>query len=270
MDYKFCINCGCKLPKNAKFCTRCGTKQPLLNSNKPNSKQNVQNPKVSSNQSQSSDSEIKQNIDGEEYHSQYQQNQEQHPQQSVQNSKAPLNRSQNNNSHMDQNINRETYQAHHQQYQEQQFQQNNSYRAQQNYQVYNESENPNMINSFNIWMRNPFQVKVCMGRADYWWGFLDFSIFSIVLEIIASILASFNSSYSIAYFIILLILDIALFAISIIAGIIFISASIRRLHDTGRSGWNFCWSFIPIVGEIIFVIMTCQRTNWNSTEWPRP
>lgn len=35
----------------------------------------------------------------------------------------------------------------------------------------------------------------------------------------------------------------------------------RRLHDTGRSGWNWCWSFLPVVGTIILIVFCCQPSQ---------
>lgn len=35
----------------------------------------------------------------------------------------------------------------------------------------------------------------------------------------------------------------------------------RRLHDTGRSGWNICWSLLPIVGWIILIVYLCQESQ---------
>ena len=36
-----------------------------------------------------------------------------------------------------------------------------------------------------------------------------------------------------------------------------ISASVRRLHDTDRSGWWFLIQFIPIVGPLVLLIWMC-------------
>lgn len=35
----------------------------------------------------------------------------------------------------------------------------------------------------------------------------------------------------------------------------------RRLHDTGRSGWNFFWGFLPIVGWIILIVYCCKPSE---------
>ena len=35
--------------------------------------------------------------------------------------------------------------------------------------------------------------------------------------------------------------------------------AVRRLHDTGRSGWHLLWGLIPIVGGVILIILLCQK-----------
>jgi uncharacterized membrane protein YhaH (DUF805 family) len=36
-----------------------------------------------------------------------------------------------------------------------------------------------------------------------------------------------------------------------------LAVRVRRLHDTGRSGWYLCWSFLPIAGPIIVLVALC-------------
>ena len=40
-----------------------------------------------------------------------------------------------------------------------------------------------------------------------------------------------------------------------------LSVKVRRLHDTGRSGWYLCWSFLPIAGPIIVLVALCEEGN---------
>lgn len=35
--------------------------------------------------------------------------------------------------------------------------------------------------------------------------------------------------------------------------------AVRRLHDTGRSGWHLLWGLIPIVGGVILIILLCRK-----------
>ena len=32
----------------------------------------------------------------------------------------------------------------------------------------------------------------------------------------------------------------------------------RRMHDTGRSGWNWLWALLPFVGPIVLLVYECQ------------
>ena len=46
---------------------------------------------------------------------------------------------------------------------------------------------------------------------------------------------------------------------------------VRRLHDSNRSGWNFCWFFLPIVGWIIlFVYLLSESTRGPNRFGPEP
>ena len=46
---------------------------------------------------------------------------------------------------------------------------------------------------------------------------------------------------------------------------------VRRLHDSNRSGWNFCWFFLPIVGWIIlFVYLLSESTRGPNRFGPQP
>jgi len=44
--------------------------------------------------------------------------------------------------------------------------------------------------------------------------------------------------------------------VSLIPGI---AVSVRRLHDTGRSGWWYLLWFIPLIGWIVLLIWYCQK-----------
>ena len=35
----------------------------------------------------------------------------------------------------------------------------------------------------------------------------------------------------------------------------------RRMHDTGRSGWNWLWLLVPIAGVIILLVFECQDSQ---------
>lgn len=40
-----------------------------------------------------------------------------------------------------------------------------------------------------------------------------------------------------------------------------VAVAVRRLHDTGRSGWNLLWVFLPFVGALLLIIFFCQASK---------
>ena len=40
-----------------------------------------------------------------------------------------------------------------------------------------------------------------------------------------------------------------------------LAVSVRRLHDTGRSGFNLFWMFLPIIGTILLLVYFVTGSN---------
>ena len=50
-----------------------------------------------------------------------------------------------------------------------------------------------------------------------------------------------------------------------------LAVGVRRLHDTGRSGWNLLFGLIPLVGWIIVIIFLVQKSDDAANEYgPNP
>jgi len=82
-------------------------------------------------------------------------------------------------------------------------------------------------------------------RKEYWYFFLFNIIISIVLEIIDVVTGSFSSGTDID-----LLSGIYTLAV-LIPGI---AVSVRRLHDTNRSGWWLLISLVPLIGAIVLIV----------------
>ena len=93
-----------------------------------------------------------------------------------------------------------------------------------------------MINAYKEYFTRYFDFSGKTTRAGYWWVVLANIIIAFALGLLGSLGTTISSVYSIA---------------TLIPGI---AISIRRLHDTGRSGWNLLWAFVPIVGWIILLV----------------
>ena len=76
-------------------------------------------------------------------------------------------------------------------------------------------------------------------RAEYWWFVLFNLIVSIVIGIIDGVV------FGVQVLGLIYALAILLPALGV---------SVRRLHDTNRSGWWLLISFVPVVGFIILIV----------------
>ncbi len=103
-------------------------------------------------------------------------------------------------------------------------------------------------------------IKICFtkyvdfkGRAsrpEYWWFFLSYIVlytvfFAIRVPALAYLVA-------LVYFLPLL------------------AAAVRRLHDTGRSGWWYLIVLIPLVGLIILIVFLATEGNAGANAYGSP
>ena len=47
------------------------------------------------------------------------------------------------------------------------------------------------------------------------------------------------------------------------------AVAVRRLHDTGKSGWNMLFHLIPLLGSVMVVIMLCLDSEADNDYGPR-
>ena len=50
-----------------------------------------------------------------------------------------------------------------------------------------------------------------------------------------------------------------------------LSSQIRRLHDSGLSGWNILWAAFPSLGGLILLVLTLRDSEKGPNKWgPNP
>ena len=88
-------------------------------------------------------------------------------------------------------------------------------------------------------------------RSEYWWSYLGIAVISMVLQIIGIVgglaLGSVNEGLG------------ALFGLVAFAGLLALlipslAVNVRRLHDTGKSGWMLLILLIPCIGFILWLV----------------
>jgi uncharacterized membrane protein YhaH (DUF805 family) len=80
-------------------------------------------------------------------------------------------------------------------------------------------------------------------RSEYWYWALFLSIFGLILGVIDLMLP---------YRILLTVFNLA----TVLPGL---AVTVRRLHDTDRSGWWWFIAFIPLIGTILLFVWLCTR-----------
>lgn len=104
---------------------------------------------------------------------------------------------------------------------------------------------------FEVWKK----YAVFGGRArrkEYWYFVLFNIIVSLALGIIDGVTGSFSPENGIG-------LLGAIYSLAVL--IPSIAVSVRRLHDTDRSGWWLLIALIPLIGAIVLLVFMVQDSK---------
>ena len=89
-------------------------------------------------------------------------------------------------------------------------------------------------------------------RSEYWFFALFYLILYAVCAIVDGLTGSFDRASGIGLFTGVLTLALQIPSLSV---------SVRRLHDTGRSGWWLLIAFVPLIGAIILLVFLVQDSE---------
>jgi uncharacterized membrane protein YhaH (DUF805 family) len=102
------------------------------------------------------------------------------------------------------------------------------------------------------------------GRASrsQFWLFVLFYVIIIIIAVVIDILVFNSLEGGIG------VLQLLVVLIHLIPSI---AISVRRLHDTDRSGWWIFISLVPLIGSIWLIVLYClDGTQGNNRFGPRP
>ncbi|MBV5324775.1 MAG: DUF805 domain-containing protein [Rhodospirillaceae bacterium] len=93
-------------------------------------------------------------------------------------------------------------------------------------------------------------------RSEYWFFMLFTVIADVVIQIVGGMLGELGLYLAI----------IGLIAVAIPS----VTATVRRLHDMGRSGWWYFIVMVPMVGPILLVIWLCKPSEAGANRFGEP
>jgi uncharacterized membrane protein YhaH (DUF805 family) len=99
-------------------------------------------------------------------------------------------------------------------------------------------------------------------RKEYWMFTLYNTVILVVLEL-AGFLTLERGGISIAFFGLVLLYALGVLVPSL-------AAAVRRLHDTGKSGWFLLICLIPIVSIALIVLLCLDSTPGDNQYGPNP
>jgi uncharacterized membrane protein YhaH (DUF805 family) len=101
-------------------------------------------------------------------------------------------------------------------------------------------------------------------RKEYWYFTLFNFLAFFALTIIDGVIGSFNSEAGIG-------LLGGIYSLAVL--IPFIAVSVRRLHNTNRSGWWLFIELIPLIGTLVLLIFMVQDSQQSDNQYglnPKP
>lgn len=92
-------------------------------------------------------------------------------------------------------------------------------------------------------------------RSEFWW----FALFHFIIAVVLAVLSVAAEWLMILY--ILYGLGTLIPALGV---------TVRRLHDTGRSGWWYFITFVPLIGFFILLVFLVGGSDNENRYGPRP
>lgn len=125
-----------------------------------------------------------------------------------------------------------------------------------------------MTHYFNAWKKfADFHGRA--RRTEYWL----FVILNAIPSFFLYMFLNFTDFDAISDFqtIVLFLISLFFLLFALIAAIPYWAVTVRRLHDTGHSGWFYFLGLIPIVGGVVVLIFLLQDSQHGDNQYgPEP
>lgn len=141
------------------------------------------------------------------------------------------------------------------------------------YSPYTQSGGPrppvSFVEAIKLFFKNYAVFNGRANRGEYWWTYLALVIVGIIIQIpmqIGNAMMATSGEVNALY--VLGTILLLIFALAIIVPQI--ALTVRRFHDTNRSGFFYFISFIPFVGGIIMIILLAGQSNPAGARYDEP
>ena len=114
------------------------------------------------------------------------------------------------------------------------------------------------MNEFLYAVKNYAQFYGRARRREYWMFSLFYGLFALIPAILDYMLGLIGKDTGIG--VLSTIYGLALLIPSI-------AVTVRRLHDTTRSGWWYLINFVPIAGPLVMFIFVVLDSDAGSNKW---
>lgn len=111
-----------------------------------------------------------------------------------------------------------------------------------------------------------FRISGRASRAEYWWFYLFANLVIMaasMLSVVAAVLLEMQAANEVVA------LSMLFFGLIVTLSMVIpsITATVRRLHDTNRSGWWYLISLVPYIGNIVLIVFCCLPSDEGENDY---
>jgi uncharacterized membrane protein YhaH (DUF805 family) len=124
------------------------------------------------------------------------------------------------------------------------------------------------VDAIKLFFKNYANFYGRASRSEYWWVALALFLVSLIIQIPGYALGSFDASTGTATMHPLF--AVLSFIVSLATLVPSLAIAVRRMHDTGRSGWWNLIFLVPLVGWIIWIVFLVGAPKPEGVRFDNP